>query len=58
VRRNRPVIFGTVAIAAAAIAASVIVAARHDSDDRHTKFFGTSTKYPTTGGEKMKVDWQ
>ncbi|MBB4255530.1 Ti type entry exclusion protein TrbK [Rhizobium sp. BK008] len=27
------------------------------AQQRHEQFFGTSTKYPTSGGEKMKVEW-
>lgn len=54
---KRFVILGTFLIAVTAVAASVIVAARHDSDARRAKFFGSSKHYPTTGGEKMKVDW-
>jgi len=57
VTKRRFVIFGTVVIAVTTVAVTVIVAARHDSDERRAKFFGTSKDYPTTGGEKMKVDW-
>ena len=54
---SRFFIFGAVVIAATAVAASVIVAARHGTDERRAEFFGSLKKFPTTGGEKMKVDW-
>ena len=55
--RRRIVILGAVMIAVTAVAATVIVTARHDTNERRAKFFGSSNEYPTTGGEKMKVDW-
>lgn len=55
--RRRIVILGAVMIAVTAVAATVIVTARHDANERRAKFFGSSNEYPTTGGEKMKVDW-
>jgi ABC-type proline/glycine betaine transport system permease subunit len=55
--KRRLVILGAVVIAVTAIAASMIVAVCNDANERRAKFFDTSKNYPTTGGEKMKVDW-
>ena len=57
VSRRRHAVFLAVVIAVTAIAASVIVAAGNDANERRSKFFGSSKDYPTTGGEKMKVEW-
>lgn len=30
---------------------------REDAKERHEKFFGSTKEYPTSGGEKMKIEW-
>ena len=30
---------------------------KHTAHDSRAKFFGPSQKYPTSGGEKMKIEW-
>lgn len=30
---------------------------RDKAQERHEKFFGSTKEYPTSGGEKMKIEW-
>jgi Ti type entry exclusion protein TrbK len=30
---------------------------RQEAQERHEKFFGSTKEYPTSGGEKMKIEW-
>ena len=34
-----------------------LISEREDAKGRHEKFFGSTKEYPTSGGEKMKIDW-
>ncbi|AGB73306.1 MULTISPECIES: entry exclusion protein TrbK [Rhizobiaceae] len=49
------------AIAALVSAASagiwLLISVKQVAQERRDQFFGTSKKYPTSGGEKMKVEW-
>lgn len=35
----------------------LLISEKHAAQERREQFFGTSKKYPTSGGEKMKVEW-
>lgn len=35
----------------------LFISEKQAAQERHEQFFGTSKKYPTSGGEKMKVEW-
>jgi len=30
---------------------------RQEAQERREKFFGSTKEYPTSGGEKMKIEW-
>lgn len=30
---------------------------KQDAQERREKFFGSTKEYPTSGGEKMKIEW-
>lgn len=34
-----------------------LILEREDAKERHEKFFGSTKEYPTSGGEKMKIEW-
>jgi Ti type entry exclusion protein TrbK len=34
-----------------------LISEREDAKERHKKFFGSTKEYPTSGGEKMKIEW-
>ena len=34
-----------------------LISERQDAKERHEKFFGSTKEYPTSGGEKMKIEW-
>ncbi|MCG5486313.1 MAG: entry exclusion protein TrbK [Sinorhizobium meliloti] len=34
-----------------------IVSEKQAPQERRVKFFGSSKEYPTSGGQKMKVEW-
>jgi type IV secretion system protein TrbK len=34
-----------------------LISERQEAQGRHEKFFGSTKKYPTSGGEKMKIEW-
>ena len=48
-------ITATLAIASAGF--WFLISEKQMAQERRAKFFGTSKEYPTTGGEKMKVEW-
>ena len=35
----------------------LLISEKRAAQERREQFFGTSKKYPTSGGEKMKVKW-
>lgn len=35
----------------------LLISEREDAKERHEKFFEATKEYPTSGGEKMKVEW-
>lgn len=35
----------------------VLISERQDAKERQEKFFGSTKEYPTSGGEKMKIEW-
>lgn len=35
----------------------LLMSHRPDSQSTREKFFGPSQQYPTSGGEKMKIEW-
>ncbi|MBU0835239.1 entry exclusion protein TrbK [Brucella sp. C7-11G] len=34
-----------------------LISEKQDAQNRRATFFGSSKTYPTSGGEKMKVEW-
>ncbi len=34
-----------------------LISEKQAARERREKFFGSSKEYPTSGGEKMKVEW-
>ncbi len=34
-----------------------LISERQEAQKRHVKFFGLTKEYPTSGGEKMKIEW-
>ncbi|MCA2410819.1 entry exclusion protein TrbK (plasmid) [Rhizobium leguminosarum bv. viciae 248] len=34
-----------------------LISEKQEAQERRAKFFGSSEEYPTSGGEKMKVEW-
>jgi Ti type entry exclusion protein TrbK len=50
-----------IAIAAILAAASAgiwfLISEKQEAQERRAKFFGSSSDHPTSGGEKMKVEW-
>lgn len=34
-----------------------LISERQGARERHEKFFGSTREYPTSGGEKMKIEW-
>lgn len=34
-----------------------LISEKQEAQERRAKFFGSSKDYPTSGGEKMKVEW-
>lgn len=34
-----------------------LISEREDAKEQHEKFFGSTKEYPTSGGEKMKIEW-
>ncbi|MBX5154110.1 entry exclusion protein TrbK [Rhizobium lentis] len=34
-----------------------LISEKREAQERREKFFGSSKEYPTSGGEKMKVEW-
>ncbi|KQT05197.1 MULTISPECIES: entry exclusion protein TrbK [unclassified Rhizobium] len=34
-----------------------LISEKQEAQERRMKFFGSSKEYPTSGGEKMKVEW-
>jgi Ti type entry exclusion protein TrbK len=35
----------------------LLVSERQAAQERREKFFGSTKEYPTSGGEKMKIEW-
>jgi Ti type entry exclusion protein TrbK len=35
----------------------MLISEKQGAQERWAKFFGSSSNYPTSGGEKMKVEW-
>ena len=34
-----------------------VLSERQEAQERREKFFGSTKEYPTSGGEKMKIEW-
>lgn len=34
-----------------------VLSERQETQERREKFFGSTKEYPTSGGEKMKIEW-
>ncbi len=34
-----------------------LISEREGAKERREKFFGSTQEYPTSGGEKMKIEW-
>lgn len=34
-----------------------LISEKQEAQERRAKFFGSPKEYPTSGGEKMKVEW-
>lgn len=34
-----------------------LISERQNAKERHERFFGSTKEYPTSGGEKMKIEW-
>ncbi|MBY3179713.1 entry exclusion protein TrbK [Rhizobium leguminosarum] len=53
----------TILIAIATILAAgsagiwLLISEQQEAQERRAKFFGSSSDHPTSGGEKMKVEW-
>ncbi len=35
----------------------LLISEKHEAQERRAKFFGSPSDHPTSGGEKMKVEW-
>jgi len=35
----------------------ILISEKQAAQERRAKFFGSSKDYPTSGGQKMKVEW-
>ncbi|NSY14948.1 entry exclusion protein TrbK [Agrobacterium vitis] len=35
----------------------LLISEKQETQERRVKFFGSSSDHPTSGGEKMKVEW-
>ncbi|QHG74470.1 entry exclusion protein TrbK [Ensifer adhaerens] len=35
----------------------ILMSEKQAAQERRAKFFGSSREYPTSGGEKMKIEW-
>ncbi|MCD2180292.1 entry exclusion protein TrbK [Rhizobium sp. C1] len=44
-------------VAAGSTGIWLLISENRAAQERREQFFGTSKKYPTSGGEKMKVEW-
>lgn len=34
-----------------------LISESQEAQERYEKFFGSTKEYPTSGGEKMKIEW-
>ncbi len=34
-----------------------VLSEKQEAQERREKFFGSTKEYPTSGGEKMKIEW-
>ena len=34
-----------------------LISESQEAQERHEEFFGSREEYPTSGGEKMKIEW-
>ncbi|THK35158.1 entry exclusion protein TrbK [Ensifer sp. MPMI2T] len=57
VRAKQILIAVAIILAAGSAGAWFILSEKQAVQERRTKFFGSSKSYPTSGGEKMKVEW-
>ncbi len=44
-------------VAAGSTGIWLLISEKQAAQERREQFFGTSKKYPTSGGERMKVEW-
>lgn len=57
VRTNATLIAIATILAAASAGIWFLISEKQAAKERSTKFFGSSSDHPTSGGEKMKVEW-
>ena len=57
VRTNATLFAIATILAAASAGIWFLISEKQDAQERSTKFFGSSSEHPTSGGEKMKVEW-
>ncbi len=44
-------------LAATSAGVWLLISEKRDAQERRAKFFGSSSDHPTSGGDKMKVEW-
>ena len=44
-------------VSAASTGIWLLISEKHAAHELRERFFGSSKEYPTSGGEKMKVEW-
>ncbi|MDR9776139.1 entry exclusion protein TrbK [Rhizobium hidalgonense] len=56
--RTKAVLIAIATILAAGSAGIwMLISEKQEAQERRAKFFGSSSNHPTSGGEKMKVEW-
>ncbi|MDU0364545.1 entry exclusion protein TrbK [Rhizobium sp. 25PS6] len=56
--RTKAVLIAIATILAAGSAGIwMVISEKQEAQERRAKFFGSSSNHPTSGGEKMKVEW-
>jgi type IV secretion system protein TrbK len=55
--RTKAILIAITTILAAGSAGIWLISEKHEAQERREKFFGSSSDHPTSGGEKMKVEW-
>ncbi|KXG84215.1 entry exclusion protein TrbK [Agrobacterium bohemicum] len=57
VRTNALLIAIATMLAATSAGIWFLISEQQEAQERRAKFFGSSNDHPTSGGEKMKVEW-